>query len=125
MNEMNEQSPNDKRHAQRRTDRKVLVVLGLALLFIVSMWNWLYNIPVEPNVEIPKSRDAVWTIDAANPTDAVIWEPAGPVTFYNLRTGEKLLERRFDGAERVSVCPGNPRTTLVRRNGLTDIIDLR
>ncbi|WP_145029096.1 hypothetical protein [Caulifigura coniformis] len=102
------------------------VTVLLLLLFLCSVWNWLYNIPVQPNVEIPFRWGKWWMVDSAAPDEVLIWDKDhGPVSFYNMRTGEHLFDRLSDSDLDVRPSFGDSRTTLVFRDGVATVVDLR
>jgi len=106
--------------------RRIGVTILLFLLFICSVWNWLYNIPVQPNVEIPFAKGSWWMVDAARPNNVLVWnKKAGPVSCYDVRTGNHLYDRLSPSDLDVRISPGAPHTAIVYRHEVHTVVDLR
>ena len=108
-----------------RDRRSVAVLVMLIALFAASVWNWLYNIPVLPNVEIPFTRDSWWFIDKDHPQEIMTLGNFGPVSFYDLRTGQHLFDRLFETDAHIRPVLGDSSWTLIFRGGIATVVDLR
>ncbi|HVJ86382.1 MAG TPA: hypothetical protein VM452_12105 [Caulifigura sp.] len=117
----------EARAEQPRWDRRAGgVVVLLLLLFGCSVWNWFYNIPVQASVELPLRDEQYWVIDVAAPDEVVIANyEAGPVSFYNWRTGKHLFDRLSPQDVDIQIPAYDVQTAVVYRNDVHTVINLR